>query len=305
MNSVLKTPVLFLIFNRPDTTKKVFESIRIAKPQRLYVAADGPRSGKSTESELCDQTRKIINNVDWNCQVKTLFRDKNMGCKVAVSSALDWFFENETEGIILEDDCLPNQSFFTFCETLLDQYRTNERVMHICGANFQMGKQRGDASYYFSKYNHVWGWASWKRAWKHYDVSMSDYSVEDIDNILCKNFDTKREIGYWKRILNDVFEGKIDTWDYQWTYAIWKQDGIAVIPNKNLISNIGFDIDATHTDSKDIMSVGNIPLVEMKEIRHPQSIFVDKEADRYALNNVFYPTFLKYVQKRIMNLISK
>ncbi len=301
----LHTPILFLIFNRPNTTQKVFESIREAKPSRLYIAADGPRESKISEDELCNQTREIVKAIDWECDVKTLFRDKNLGCKIAVSSAIDWFFENEEEGIVLEDDCLPNQSFFIFCQTLLNYYRDDKRVMHIGGANFQDGKIIGDGSYYFSKYNHIWGWATWRRAWQNYDVSMQDYSPEKTTELLQSVFDTKREIGYWKKIFNDVYLVKISTWDYQWTYSVWKQDGVAILPNKNLVSNIGFDSDATHTASKDVMSVGNIPLDNMTNIYHPITLIVNKEADYNALNNVFYPTLFKYVRKKILSLISK
>ena len=305
MNEHLNTPVLFLIFNRPDTTKRVFESIREAKPPRLYIAADGARKDKIGERELCEQTREITNNVDWNCEVKTLFRDKNLGCKIAVSSAINWFFENEEEGIILEDDCLPNQSFFMFCQELLNYYRSDKRIMHIGGANFQGGIKRGIDSYYFSKYNHIWGWATWKSAWKNYDVSMQNYSPEKTTLLLQSIFDTSREIHYWEKIFSDVFSGKINTWDYQWTFTIWNQNGVAVLPNKNLVSNIGFDTDATHTASKDVMSVGNIPTHKIDIITHPQTIFVDKEADRYGLNSVFYPTFLKFAIKKILSIISK
>ena len=305
MNQPLNTPVLFLIFNRPDTTKRVFESIREAKPSRLYIAADGPRKGKIGELELCTLTREITNEVDWNCEVKTLFRENNLGCKVAVSSAINWFFENEEEGIILEDDCLPNQSFFMFCQTLLNYYRDNEKVMHIGGANFQGGIKRGDGSYYFSKYNHIWGWATWKSAWKNYNISMQIYSPEKTTHLLRSIFDTKREITYWEKIFSDVVAEKINTWDYQWTYNIWSNNGVAILPNKNLVRNIGFNADATHTASEDIMSIGNIPLEEIDIIVHPQTIFVDKEADRYGFNNIFHPSLLKFATKKLLSLISK
>jgi hypothetical protein len=305
LNKQFTTPVLFLIFNRPETTKRVFECIREAKPTHLYIAADGARKDKIGEAELCFQTREIKKCVDWDCEVKTLFRNENLGCKIAVSSAINWFFENEEEGIILEDDCLPNQSFFMFCQDLLNYYREDERVMHIGGTNFQGGIDRGKDSYYFSKYNHIWGWATWKSAWTKYDVSMKMYSPEKTTQLLQSIFDTKREVNYWEKIFNDVHSGKINTWDYQWTYAIWKHNGVAVLPNKNLVSNIGFDKDATHTASKDVMSVGNIPTHKIDVITHPQTIFVDKEADRYGLNTVFYPTFLKFAIKKLINIISK
>ena len=168
MKNSLKTAVLFLLFNRPDTTTHVFEKIRQIKPQRLYVASDGPRESYDGEIEKVIKAREIASKVDWPCELKTLFRDKNLGCKKGVSSAITWFFEHEEQGIILEDDCIPNLDFFNFCENLLIRYSRDKRIFTITGSNFQNGKWRGDASYYFSKKFHCWGWATWKRAWKLY-----------------------------------------------------------------------------------------------------------------------------------------
>ena len=169
----LKTAVLFLVFNRLDATKQVFETIQKAKPPRLYIAADGARNNKDGESEKVKAVHDLIlDNIDWQCEIKTLFREKNLGCKYAVSGAISWFFKNEEMGIILEDDCLPNQSFFWFCEELLKRYKDNMKIWHIGGASFQNGIKRGYADYYFSKYNHVWGWASWASRWKFYDTEL-------------------------------------------------------------------------------------------------------------------------------------
>jgi len=169
----LHTPVLFLVYKRPDTTRQVFEAIRQAKPPRLYVAADGPKKNVPGEAEKVKQVREIISNgVDWDCEVKTLFRDENLGCKYGPVEGINWFFKNEEEGIILEDDTLPSQSFFWFCQELLERYKDDTRIMVISGDNFQNGITRGTCSYYFSRYNHIWGWASWRRAWKYYSVDM-------------------------------------------------------------------------------------------------------------------------------------
>ena len=171
-SELFTTPILFMIFNRPDTTARVFERIRGIKPSRLFVSADGPRLQKPDEAEQCIQARAVIQKIDWECEVKTKFSDKNQGCKMGVNSAINWFFEHVDEGIILEDDCLPDISFFPFCQTLLELYRNDERIMHIGGSNFQDGKLRDDGSYFFSGINHIWGWATWKRAWKQYDVQI-------------------------------------------------------------------------------------------------------------------------------------
>jgi hypothetical protein len=169
-----------MIFRRPDFTSRVFEQIRNVRPARLYIAADGPRSGREGEQQLCIETRAIIEQIDWDCELKTLFREKNLGCKMAISSAIDWFFEQEEEGIILEDDCLPNQSFFRFCDTMLEKYRNDDRIRHISGCNLQHGKKWGTASYYFSNLTHAWGWANWRRVWKDYDRDLKLYDTKDV-----------------------------------------------------------------------------------------------------------------------------
>ena len=162
---MISTPVLFLIFNRPELTEKVFQKIQDAQPKYLFVAADGPRDNKYGEKDLCEKTRAVVlENITWECEVKTLFRTENLGCRTAVSSAINWFFENVEEGIILEDDTVPDNSFFSYCQALLEKYRNHEQIMMITGDNFQDGIKRGNGSYYFSRYVHIWGWASWRRA---------------------------------------------------------------------------------------------------------------------------------------------
>lgn len=258
-----KTPVLFTIFNRPETTKKVFETIRKYKPQELYIAADGPRANKSGEEEKCEETRKITEKIDWPCKVNRLYRDKNLGCKYAVSGAIDWFFGNVEEGIILEDDCLPNQTFFSFCEKMLELYRSDKEVMCISGDNFLPKSIQKADGYYFSKYVHIWGWATWKRAWKKYDVEMGDWPVIKKTKTLDKYFENFPEKLYWRIIFNASYNGKIDTWDYQFVYNVWKNNGLSMVPNVNLISNIGFTKDALHTKDKNSIN-SNMTTKELK-----------------------------------------
>lgn len=273
----LKTAVLFLVFNRPDTTKQVFEAIRQAKPPRLYVAADGPRAEKAGEAEKVKQARRIATQVDWDCEVKTLFRDKNLGCKYAVSGAIDWFFENEEEGIILEDDCLPSQSFFWFCEELLERYRDDMRVWHIGGIN-PIDKQLFSTTYYFSQYNRIWGWATWKRAWKFFDPEILLWP-EIKQKKLHFAFFNKRAARYWEKIWDRIYANKIDTWDYQWFFCRVIQ-GKAIIPCVNLVSNIGFNKDGTHThnqnESLSKLVTGEVvfPLI------HPTFIIEDAKRDK-------------------------
>ena len=206
----LTTPVLFLVFNRPNTTKKAFESIRESQAPKLFVAADGPRPDKPQEKEKCDQVSTVATNVD--CELYTLFREENLGCKKAVSSAIDWFFEQVDQGIILEDDYVPHQSFFWFCQELLSRYRYDERIMLISGNNFQLGKERTRCSYYFSRFNHIWGWASWRHAWKLYDVDMSLWPKIRDNGLLNDILDQKEQARYWTEIFENVCQGKIDTW---------------------------------------------------------------------------------------------
>lgn len=273
----MKTPVLFLMFNRPELTFRVFEEIRKAKPSKLFIAADGPRQEKEGESEKCELARSIINKIDWTCEIKTLFRDNNLGCRDAVSSAITWFFDSVEEGIILEDDCLPNQSFFTFCEVLLDKYRTEEKIMHIGGTNFQDNIKRGNASYYFSIHPNIWGWATWKRAWKNYSINMDEF---DGFKKTQTTFKHPRIAKFNIDKLEKTRSGEINTWDYQWFYSIWKLNGICIIPNSNLITNIGFGENATHT--KDLNSfLSGISTSELARVKHPDKIIIDKIADDY------------------------
>jgi hypothetical protein len=307
-NKELKTAVLFLVFNRPDTTRQVFEAIRRAKPPRLYVAADGPREGKLGEVERVQKARTIATAVDWPCKVKTLFRDKNLGCKKGVSSAITWFFEQEERGIILEDDCLPHLDFFSFCENLLDLYLSDERIFAITGDNFQNGKWRGDASYYFSKYPHVWGWATWRRAWKHYQFGINFWPKWRDSDAWKKYKSDKIERRYWQKIFDRCYAGQIDTWDYQWNASTWYKNGLTVTPNVNLVSNIGFGENAVHTKNK-FSKFSNIPTMELSNITHPKQVIIDIEADMFAFNNVFYGKYRGFPYKwfifpyRIFNYI--
>lgn len=177
-----RSAVLLLIFNRPETTRRVFDQIRAQQPPRLYIAADGARPNRPEEAARCAETRAISTQVDWDCELHLLYRDQNLGCRRAVSEAITWFFEHEEAGIILEDDCLPADSFFYFCDALLEKYRHDERIHAITGTNLQMGKQWGEASYYFSRYTNIWGWASWRRVWKEYDSELSRYQLPTCHN---------------------------------------------------------------------------------------------------------------------------
>lgn len=247
----LNTAVLFLVFNRLDTTKQVFEAIRQAKPPRLYVAADGARANKAGEAEKVNAVRDfIIQSIDWKCEVKTLFREQNLGCKYAVSGAITWFFENEQQGIILEDDCLPSQSFFWYCEELLEKYKDDKSVYLVSGdargaESFDMQEDYG-----FCKYPLIWGWASWARAWKDYDPELTDWPAQR-ETLLNSISDYKPTVTFWHNVFDQMYNKKVDTWDYQFSYLLLKNKGKSIVPKVNLITNVGFGVDATHTFSAD------------------------------------------------------
>jgi len=243
----LRTAVLFLVFNRPNTTRKVFDAIRVAKPPRLYVASDGPREEIEGELEVVQKVRDIASNVDWDCKVKTLFRNKNLGCKIAVSTAIDWFFDNEEEGIILEDDTSPSLSFFWFCQELLERYRNDSRIWHISGHKHSKIKS-DEYSYNFSNYCQVWGWATWRRAWRYYDFNLSSYFSILGGNLNELNiFRSDEEIEIRRKILGKILSGELDTWDYQWEFIIRINNGLSIRPSLNMVENIGFGEAATHT----------------------------------------------------------
>jgi hypothetical protein len=302
----LKTAVLFLVFNRLDTTKEVFEAIRQAKPPRLYIAADGARASRVGEAATVQAVRDyVVSHIDWECEVKTLFRDKNLGCKYAVSGAITWFFENEEMGIILEDDCLPRQSFFGFCEALLERYKHDQRISQISGVNLQSDYLANDDSYYFSRINNIWGWASWRDRWQDsYDIEMKKWPrIRDEGRMadwLCSSVEEK----YWTNSFEQVYIGKINTWDYQWVFGSWLQGRLSVMPRQNLISNIGFGPDATHTTEVTVLS--NLQAVEMQfPLRHSESIFASRVLEMRFLEKICIVPLHRRVTNKICRLIQK
>jgi hypothetical protein len=282
--NIRQTPILFLIFNRPDKTQTVFGRIREAKPARLFVAADGPRPDKPGETELCNQTREdVLSRIDWPCEVKTLFREENLGCKLAVSSAITWFFEQVEEGIILEDDCLPDLSFFQFCEELLEKYRDNEQVMMISGDNFQPD-QRGDASYYFSRFIHIWGWATWRRAWEKYDLEMKKWPAIRKQRMLYEILPS-RTVRQAEKLFDTCFSKQTSTWDFQWFYACLTYNGLSVMPKINLVTNI--DSGGTHMKVYDPCI--HLPSEPMPfPLQHPPEIKPDKKSDLYTQRYIYF-----------------
>ncbi|MDQ3047224.1 MAG: nucleotide-diphospho-sugar transferase [Bacteroidota bacterium] len=283
------TPVLLIIFNRPVQTAKVLEALAQIKPAVLYVAADGPRADRQTDAELCAKTRKLIDEmVTWDCKIERLFRDKNLGCGKAVSESITWFFDHNESGIILEDDCIPDPSFFPFCAELLNKYKDKEEVMHIGGTNFQQGNVRGEGSYYFSSEVHVWGWASWSRAWKKYDYDMKALSQFEKEKKILPYYKDKISVNFWLKIFNRMRLHEIDTWDYQWRFSIWNSGGLTIIPQKNLVTNIGFGTDATHTfegGAYENMKSYSIAF----PLQHSSFVTRNEEADYFTFDQHYKP----------------
>jgi hypothetical protein len=283
----LTTPVALAIFNRVDTTERVFAAIREARPAQLLVIADGPRADRPGEAERCAATRAIVERVDWPCQVRTDFAVENLGCKRRISSGLDWVFSQVEEAIILEDDCVPSQSFFWFCQELLARYRHDPRVMSISGDNFIADRTRhASDSYHFSKYPQVWGWASWRRAWAHYDVTLRGWPKFARSPAFAEHCAGPRERRYWRRAFARTHAGRIDTWDYQWVHAIWANGGLSVMPSKNLVSNIGLTPGATHLVIED-EGIHNLPAEELWDLSHPARVEADRGADREFFRRVY------------------
>lgn len=280
----ITTPVVLLIFRRPDLTQQVFNAIAQAKPSKLFIVADGPRTPE--EAKLCEETRAVIQQVNWECEVFTNFADKNMGLKRRVASGLDWVFSQVEEAIILEDDCLPAPSFFHFCQTLLEHYRHDERVVLISGNNFQFGHQSIEDSYYFSRYPHIWGWATWRAAWKHFDISMATWPEVRDANLLENILENPYELKYWTDIFEKTYNGLVDSWSYIWTYCCWLQNGLSILPSTNLVSNIGFRDDAVHTKDPD-SPFSKIPTLDIWEIQHPKFIVRNHTADIFTFEQMF------------------
>jgi hypothetical protein len=265
-------------------TAKVFERIRQAQPKQLLIIADGPRN--DTESLLCNQARTITEVIDWDCEVFRNYSDVNLGCRKRVSSGLDWAFEQVEEAIILEDDCLPDPSFFRYCQELLEYYREDERIWCISGNNFQDGQRRGDGSYYFSNYNHCWGWASWQRAWEKYDYDLASWEKFRDGKYLSSILDSELEVKYWHDIFEQLYvNGMPNTWDYAWTFTCWQNSGLTVLPNVNLVSNIGFRKDGTHIMGES--QLANLITQDIGKIFHPSFLIRDRTADEYTFDYVF------------------
>jgi len=285
---MLETPLVFIVFNRPETTRRVWERIRAARPRRLFVIADGPRAARPSEGELCAAVRQIVAQPDWPCEVTREYSTANLGAAVRVSSGLDAVFAQVEEAIILEDDCLPDPTFFPFCAELLARYRAEPRVAQIAGCSFQGENHGGRTSYYFSRYPHGWGWATWRRAWRHYDHSMRAWREDRGGDWLARCVRDPVEQRIWAQSFDATLAGGVDAWDYRWVLAVWRTQGLCVQSYRNLISNIGFGAAATHTLGTSPWD--SLPLSPMPfPLVHPAGFARDEAADERTGRLVFRP----------------
>jgi hypothetical protein len=279
------TPVAVIIFNRPDCTRRLLECLRKVEPRRLLIVADGPRESRVGEAERCAEARAVFDAIDWECEVSTNFAATNMGCRQRVASGISWVFETVEEAIILEDDCLPDTSFFWFCCEMLERYRDDDRVMSVSGDNFLGSPRRNTDSYYFSRLVHIWGWATWRRAWKKYDLSMSDWPRMKSEGWLFDLLGDRPGASYFERAFDQVYQGAIDTWDYQWVYSVWRHGGLSINPATNLVENIGFGADATHTVADSSPFAKEVVPMDFP-LRHPACIVEDTRADQSVLKRI-------------------
>tara|TARA_B100000242_G_scaffold60330_1_gene36092 strand:- start:1814 stop:2797 length:984 start_codon:yes stop_codon:yes gene_type:complete len=314
--SEFKTPILIIAWKRPKKTKELINKIIEINPNNLYIACDGPKNNDDNEDKKVMETRELLlKSFEKVNSKKYLFSKNNQGCKIGVSNAIDWFFKHEKEGIILEDDCIPHLDFFIFCEEMLETYRNNEKIWSITGHNQQNNIKIGEGTYYFSKYPRSWGWATWKRSWAKYDRDIKDWPKIKSKGFLKNHLKNRREINYWEKILDNIYyHNSPNTWDYQWTLCSFLNSGLTIVPNKNLIKNIGFDEDATHTFQGKANTFIEIDKEKSNDIFptiHPNYLFSNEKADElvdileYSGGNKFSREFLfkklKNLRFRIIN----
>jgi hypothetical protein len=303
-HSPINAAVALLIFNRPDKIKKILDVLRQVKPEKLLVIADGPRNHNLNDAKKCAETRALIEKIDWDCHILKNYSESNMGCARRVLTGLDWVFEQVEEAIILEDDCIPELSFFRFCNELLERYKDDERIMSISGQNVQFGRNRTQWDYYFSRYNHCWGWATWKRAWQHFDYGMTLWPRVRDSGVLEDILQDPHYAKSWAHTFQLVYENRLDSWAFRWTFACWMQSGLSILPNVNLVSNIGFGDDATHTAEKSIF-LGQSTEILRFPLSHPPILVRNSKADDFTQKTLFnyHPRLTKRVIKKLQKIL--
>lgn len=303
----MKAPVLLIGFNRPENMGKVFSQIKKAQPDVLYIAVDGPRPDREGEKEKCEECRAFAKQVDWPCELHTLFRDKNVGCALGVSGAISWAFEKEDRLIILEDDCVPVLSFFTFCDEMLERYKDDTRIWQVSGRSYHANSKFFKGSdYIFSHYAHIWGWATWKRCWEHFDLKMSDFpeflKLGGALNVFQSPFLGKCSNKGYSKIYRNIEYVSSHTWDYQWSYIKLKNGGLGIVPRYNLIANIGGSVGAHATGQY----VDTLQVIEMPvDLRHPLFVVDDIAYDLYHYKHHLHGSLTKRAYNKMQLIFRK
>ena len=291
-------PVLLIPFRRPDKIKRLIEALASVRPKHIYILGDGPRPNNPEEAKLVAEARRIATNISWPCTIHTHFKETNVGLTPNIVEGIDWFFSQVESGIIFEDDCIPDPSFFTFCAELLERFKNDERIMHISGNNFQDGRIHGDGSYYFSHYSHSWGWATWRRAWTHYHEAVANFDTYDKAGRINELPFSKAAKKFWIKLLRNTA-----IWDSRWLYTTWYCRGLCILPNQNLVSNIGFGVGATNTT--EFTAQANVASQTITHITHPNNISVATEADNYTFETMFFVPFHKRLRAKFNAIIKR
>lgn len=281
------TPIALFVFNRPDCTARVLTAVRAARPAQLYVVGDGPRVGRTEDQVNCAAVRRVVEQaIDWPCAVQMNFSTENLGCGRRISSGLDWVFEQAERAIVLEDDCVPDPTFFPYCAELLERYADEPRVGMISGCNFRASAAPPTESYFFSAYNFIWGWAAWRRSWRLFDATMTRWPELRDSRWLQTWLRSRTAAAYWHERFDAMHRGQIDTWDYPWTFSLWASGLVSILPSVNLVTNIGFGPGATHSPAAD----GRLGIAAARmsfPLRHPATITRDFSADHFFERHVF------------------
>lgn len=293
-------PLLIIIYNRPHNFQKLINTLKKIKPKNIYIACDGPKSNVMDKHNVA-LTREKIKFIDWSCKVTTLFQKKNLGCKKGVITAIDWFFDNNEMGVILEDDCIPNDNFFKFCYELLNMYKNNHNIASIGGQHFMGNKHLIEESYFFSRHFHCWGWATWARSWNNFDPTMAKWKKFGSFTWLYKLCNKNLIFTYyWYKIFNDCYKNKIDSWAYRFLFYIISEKKLTILPSKNLVKNIGFGKSSTHTSQGNYYTE-NLELETMKFPLLHQTIFKpDVISDSWTDINIFEITIWKIIKAAIL-----
>jgi len=300
---MLQTPVIIIIYKRPNHLRQVLASIAQAKPAKMLVIGDGPHPNHPEDLQKIRETRALFENLSWDCNIITNYSPINLGLRKRVSSGLSWAFNQVESGIILEDDCVPDPSFFNYSQQLLERYESDNRIMTIAGNNFQKKRQRGNHNYYYSRYSHCWGWATWKRSWDYYDDQMEIWPEIRDGNWLYDILDNnKPAVNYWKKIFQNVYENKIESWAYRWTFSCWVQGGLTILPKINLVKNIGYGEDSTHTSSK--KQTKNLSTNQVSfPLKHPPFVIRDTKADTFTQDYHFGSKLSKRAKRKLAKIL--